>query len=330
MLARNGQIVGENSDVVFVNPTNTNMTFHRHWFALRLEKRGGHITYTVDNRLVAEYDDPNPLPGGHIAFWTRDNRLLIARARISYAGETEPISVPPLPAYEVQWLPAVAAAGLDTARQPLATPAPILNDFETDAGLWRAAADSPQTLLALDDSTASAGQQSLLVVNGATGGRFGVTAVPGPFNLRDLPTLSFAYAIPADVKVNLLLKVRGKECMVGFTAADVEPPDAGPFGGERLFPGANLGTWGGRALAVQPPSRLASLGRMEGVQADGKWHTAALSLLGTVERAFPGVSDLICTDLGFGLPDTRSYLAAGFGGNPWGAAYHIDSFRLGP
>ncbi len=59
--------------------------FHRHWYHCRLERSGGHLTFFVDGRKALEYDDPAPLPGGHMGIWTdQGNGILIARARIAF------------------------------------------------------------------------------------------------------------------------------------------------------------------------------------------------------------------------------------------------------
>lgn len=82
------------------------MNFHRHWFCLRAERRGGRLAFSVDrffrdpndprsNEFV--YEDQDPLPCGRLAIWTYDNALAISRVRI--AGESSaienPLSTPP-------------------------------------------------------------------------------------------------------------------------------------------------------------------------------------------------------------------------------------------
>ncbi|MGD8238480.1 MAG: hypothetical protein PVH68_08020 [Armatimonadota bacterium] len=60
-------------------------TYHRHWFDVQIRRIGRKITYHVDGKRVGEYDDPRPLDGGHIAFWSYDgNGIVIARARLSF------------------------------------------------------------------------------------------------------------------------------------------------------------------------------------------------------------------------------------------------------
>ena len=58
--------------------------YHRHWYDLRIQKIGRRVTYCVDRKRVGEYEDPNPLDVGHIAFWSYNNGIIIARARLSF------------------------------------------------------------------------------------------------------------------------------------------------------------------------------------------------------------------------------------------------------
>jgi hypothetical protein len=44
---------------------------------------------SVDNQEVFHVQDPQPLPGGHIAIWTRDNGIMVARVRVSAEEVTD-------------------------------------------------------------------------------------------------------------------------------------------------------------------------------------------------------------------------------------------------
>jgi hypothetical protein len=64
---------------------------HRDWFYVRLERRttseGLRFRYFVNNSLVADYTDADPLgDGGRIAFWTYNGGLSVARARLWHNG----------------------------------------------------------------------------------------------------------------------------------------------------------------------------------------------------------------------------------------------------
>jgi hypothetical protein len=69
---------------------------HRKWFLIRVEKRGGRLRYFVDEKLLLEYEDKEPLNGKHIAIWTRDNGIMVARFTLCaehLLGKREPTSV---------------------------------------------------------------------------------------------------------------------------------------------------------------------------------------------------------------------------------------------
>lgn len=77
-ITRNGSIVKEIPNKI---PAGGNI--HRRWFYIKIVKRQGHLRYFIDNKLILEYTDPEPLTGGHIALWTWKNGLMVARVRIA-------------------------------------------------------------------------------------------------------------------------------------------------------------------------------------------------------------------------------------------------------
>ena len=56
---------------------------HRHWYYIRITKRGGKLEMTVDGRPALSVEDPDPLDGARVALWTRNNGIVIGRVRIS-------------------------------------------------------------------------------------------------------------------------------------------------------------------------------------------------------------------------------------------------------
>ncbi|MFQ6132612.1 MAG: hypothetical protein ACE5R4_11290 [Armatimonadota bacterium] len=98
-LLRRDQLIEQNSKFRFVNPVSTNFAFHRHWFYIRIEKQGNRIRQSIDGVEIADFEDPAPLSGGHVGFWSWDNGITIARARISYEKMgplVDPSSLPSL------------------------------------------------------------------------------------------------------------------------------------------------------------------------------------------------------------------------------------------
>jgi len=77
-ITRNGKVVAKCTVKL---PANSSM--HRQWWYIKIEKRGGHLKYYIDGRLVLEYTDPDPLPGGQVALWTYKNGLIVGKVRIA-------------------------------------------------------------------------------------------------------------------------------------------------------------------------------------------------------------------------------------------------------
>jgi len=81
-IVRGDKIVAETSKVVIPRESN----IHRRWFYIRAEKAGNLLRYYVDNELILQYKDENPLPGTRIALWTWKVGVMVARVRISSEG----------------------------------------------------------------------------------------------------------------------------------------------------------------------------------------------------------------------------------------------------
>ncbi len=75
-ITRNGKIVAELERTI-------PKSIHRRWFYFKVVKRGGHLRYYIDDKLVLEYEDPQPLGDGQVALWTYKNGLMVARVRIA-------------------------------------------------------------------------------------------------------------------------------------------------------------------------------------------------------------------------------------------------------
>ena len=82
---RKGEMVGVPSRVVL----RREMDFHRRWLHVRVEKKDGTLRFWVQRRLVAQYNDPEPLDGDHIAFWTKGCGLMLAKVVVFCENGTE-------------------------------------------------------------------------------------------------------------------------------------------------------------------------------------------------------------------------------------------------
>jgi hypothetical protein len=79
-LLRNGVVVASSTAPAHLFPPDVGG--HRHWFATRVEKRGGEVRVYLDNLPALTYTDPDPLPGGRVALWTRDNGMMVGRVNL--------------------------------------------------------------------------------------------------------------------------------------------------------------------------------------------------------------------------------------------------------
>ncbi len=289
-LLRRSEVVAQTREFLFENPISANPKFHRHWFRVRVEKAGPTVSLTVDDKPLLRYTDPDPLPDGRIALWTYHNKLMIARGYIWFAEE-QPAALPDPPSWP--------------KRQELARgrrqPNVLFNDFENDAGEWHTTVGVSYrlpTLLELDNSTAAGGKRSLKITNMTEGGPFTVLAIDAPIRLRDYPVISFDYRVPPEVKVNLYLLLGGVWHAVEFTARQPQ----------------------GTPVKV--------IGAFADVRADGRWHHTSFDLLTALRRLYPGREYFEAQYLAFASPQ-EDYVRCGIGGNPLGASYWIDNFRLG-
>ncbi len=92
MITRNGVEVKRSAKTVTIP---TDMNFHHHWFAIKIEKHGSRVSYRVDRYFADEknekgeivgelvFDDPQPLTGDRIALWTYDHGIMVSRIRVS-------------------------------------------------------------------------------------------------------------------------------------------------------------------------------------------------------------------------------------------------------
>jgi hypothetical protein len=84
-IIRKGETVTQTPAFRFDNPVGANPRFHNVWFHSRMEKAGGHLRFSVDGGKALEWDDANPLAGGHVGVWSgQGNGILIARARVAF------------------------------------------------------------------------------------------------------------------------------------------------------------------------------------------------------------------------------------------------------
>ena len=78
-IMRGDNVLAESKTCVIPNQQD----IHRRWFYFKIRKHGAHLQYFRDNELILETDDPQPLTGGHLAIWTHNNGIMLAKVRLS-------------------------------------------------------------------------------------------------------------------------------------------------------------------------------------------------------------------------------------------------------
>lgn len=285
-ILRHGQVVAEAPGQVFQGAVNTNLEFQRAWFRLRAEKIGNRLRLYLRDTPICEYVDPDPLPDGQAALWSYRNGPIYARVR-TWSSGAEPAALP-------RTYSAVSAKP-----KPYRWPQGLLFDFEQNTGEFHATSQSGTRVFS-DPERAATGKRSLKVANTASGGPFAAYAIVEPFCIADWPELSFDYAIPADVRINLYLYARNAWHVVVLTGGS---PEDG--------------------------SRVRVIGQVPGIVADGQFHSAKLSLKDAFVGLYPD-SRIRVAAVAFASPETvQDYTRCGIGANAKDSAYWIDNFRLG-
>lgn len=299
-ILRGLQPLATNPNGRFIDPTGSNPEgFHHHWFYVRIDKRGSLLRLSVDDQEILRCEDPNPLPGGRIAFWTYRNGLLIARARIWHQGGGE---IEPLLALPVETRPTGVSSRRPDQPLPPVVSSPthplFANDFEQSwAGI--SAVQEKRTVLALDATASSAGESSLKVLNTQAGNDMAIRLVSSRFNARQTPFLRFDYCFPPGLKLNVYAQIQRAKHAIVLTGDDT------------------------------PVEGAAVLGRIPNAAADGRWHTAEFNLGEGLQAAYPNAQDLWVDQLLLANFEPGLYYAsAGLGGTPWGVSFHLDNFSL--
>ena len=168
---------------------------HQDWFYVRLERRqiGASVRFkwSVNGRELATYTDANPLPdGGHLAFWSLNGGLSIARVRLWNSGLVAPKMEP--------W-----------------NAAPAAREISNPLGNWsvRGAGDGVSARLQTVSATNAAAAEKapvLRITNPQSGGDWTTYVTRQSWVPALHPTLEWDYKMPGDVKLNLYAKIDGQ------------------------------------------------------------------------------------------------------------------------
>lgn len=84
-IMRGNTVVAESKTSLIPNKQN----IHRRWFYIKIRKQGSKLQYYIDNQLVLEFNDPQPLTGNRLALWTHHNGIMVAKVRMSCSDGEE-------------------------------------------------------------------------------------------------------------------------------------------------------------------------------------------------------------------------------------------------
>jgi hypothetical protein len=90
-LWRGDRIVAERSDRLYPIPKSG--ALHKSWFNVRAARLGNQIRVFLNDEPILNYDDPEPLTGGHVALWTWDSGVMVPRVRV-FAERSDPPATP--------------------------------------------------------------------------------------------------------------------------------------------------------------------------------------------------------------------------------------------
>lgn len=180
-LLRRGVTVAQSLRPEHLFPTDASfMAVHWLWWRVTIRKTGPRVRIFLDDNLLFDYLDPEPLSGGHIGFWSVRNGFAISRV----SSMAEMISSDPHELYVPN-----RKTGPDAGWHPLVRDTVSL-ETEAETGHLR-------------------------VTNTYGGGFFAVRYVPEhPIDLRETPRLDLPVDLGEGVRVNLHLEIGGKPFVV--------------------------------------------------------------------------------------------------------------------
>lgn len=268
---------------------------HGAWYFLKLRKQANKLDMTFDDVPVASYADPKPLPNKHVALWTQDNSIVVARMKVSYerrdrhGAQLAPAAAP---------LPKPPGADEDIRVTSLTHPS-LVFDFETGLQGWREPHPDQGATLSLEKRSDAKGQ-CLKLTNAYVGGLAGAEIPAQRMELSRVDRLEFDYRLLPDAMINLYLQLEGEEerfYFVHLTGSD------------------------------ETSENMHLLTSLADAQPDGKWRRASIELAKILKRIEPSRTSFVLERMLIGNLH-EGYLNAGLGGNKTGATYWIDNFSM--
>ncbi len=307
-LLRNDKVVAETTKVTVPSTRHNGGNIHRRWFHLAMKKRGPRVECWLDEKMVLEYEDPDPLTGTRVAAWTFDNGMMMSRIRISAqdAGPQEPPLVAEAPSAAPSAVepsppdaPSDSFRAFDFERGPDGwAPREKVDhfSFDWDPEAWDIVEDNAREV-SVRTVPREDGGACLEAENLAGGGTFAVEVPLAGADLIEFPVLGFDCAIPPGVFINLYMKAGTEFYSLALTGHADPIYGVTPLGGV-------------------------------GAAADGKWHTVSVNLRDRFLELQPQAKSVVLDDVFLGNMDNRRYLVCGIGGNLAGSVYRLDNVKL--
>lgn len=279
----------------------------------RIREPGDRFTKDVTLEFTVapeEMGSEDPEHMGICRYDTENKQWIWLNTVYSDAEKTFSTALPQVP-----WPKAIFGLGFDTVEKRSAS-APSVPDpkppilpvgpgvlveeaFEKDMGHWKPRDRFVGATLSRDNTATADRSYCLKLTNENQGGNFSCTVLDQPFDACDYPLMSFDYRISSAVKVDFLFRVNGRWYSLRFTDDPVN--------------------YRNRDV------NIANLGRIDGVIADNRWHTASLDLgkLLRLKTLHTRVDEVAMADW-----NVDGYMKLEFGTNPRAATFYIDNFKI--
>jgi len=155
---------------------------HKLWWNFHFKKSGKRIVVMLNGQPMFDVEDPDPIEGGHLAFWTLGNGFVVSRVNIAAQRR----------------------------------------DFKPETGLnaWPEMADSDSNgwwPIIPDGVIIREAGDTAVVENPLSGGWFAARTLTQA-NLSQTPILELPLRLDPDAKVNLHIEIGGRPCIVRVAA----------------------------------------------------------------------------------------------------------------
>ena len=178
-LFKRGKELASTNAAQFLFPVGTDHSqVHKLWWNFDLKRANKRLVVKLNGNALFDVDDPDPIDGGHVAFWTIGNGFVVSRANI-------------------------------VAEKRELHPEKGVFTFPEDENAW--AATRPDGVIVRPD------KQGAYVENPIGGGSFAVRT-KCDVDLSKTPALELPLQLDDDAKVNLHIEIDGRPWLVKITA----------------------------------------------------------------------------------------------------------------